>query len=65
MISAISAGDSRMLTETSAAPRIGTAWCSSSITWLLVHSAATRSSCPTPIAASAPVRRRHRSDISR
>ena len=54
-----------MLTETSAAPRIGTAWCSSSITWLLVHSAATRSSCPTPIAASAAVRRRHRSDISR
>ena len=38
------AADSRMFTVTSVAPSTGTAWCSSSITWLLAHSAATRSS---------------------
>jgi hypothetical protein len=57
--------DSRVFSVTSTAPIIGTAWCSSSITWLLVHSAAIRSSWPTPCAASAPARRRHRSDMSR
>ena len=53
-----------MLTDTSTAPRIGTAWCSSSMTWLLAHSAATRSPSSMPARASALTSRAQRSASS-